>query len=88
MSGQAERELEIELVVDTQRPELLNGSLTGGCTGIILMRLMDDAAIRSVQKILLCAGISADAAQLCRVPPGVFTAFNRISGGSLAGRVF
>lgn len=52
------------------------------------MRLMDDSGVREVQKILMRAGISADANQLCQQPPGVFTGFNRISGASLAGRVF
>jgi hypothetical protein len=34
------------------------------------------------------AGIVADAGQLCQVPPGSFTGFNRISGAALAGKVF
>lgn len=86
--AQAGRELEIELVCDTQRPELLNGSLTGNCTEIVVMRLMDDCSVREVQKILMRAGISADATALCQQPPGAFTGFNRISGASLSGRVF
>lgn len=86
--AQAGRELQIELVVDTQRPELLNGSLTGSCTEIVLMRLMDEAGVREMKKILLRAGIAADVDALCRQPPGSFVSFNRISGASLAGRVF
>ena len=86
--SQAGRELQIELVCDTQRPELLNGSLVGGCTEIVVMRLMDEAAAREMRKILMRAGISADVDKLCQQPPGSFVGFNRISGAQLAGRVF
>jgi hypothetical protein len=44
--------------------------------------------VREVQKILMRTGIAADASQLCQQPPGSFVGFNRISGASLAGRVF
>jgi hypothetical protein len=67
---------------------LLNGSLTVACTEIIVMRLMNPEGVRAVNKILLGAGIMADAGQLCQQPPGSFVGFNRISGASLAGRVF
>ena len=86
--AQAGREIGIELVLDTQRPELLNGSLTGACTEIIAMRLMNPEGVRALGKILMGAGIMADAGQLCQQPPGSFVGFNRISGASLAGRVF
>ena len=86
--AQAGRELGIELVLDTQRPELLNGSLTGACTEIIAMRLMNPEGVRALGKILMGAGIMADAGQLCQQPPGSFVGFNRISGASLSGRVF
>jgi hypothetical protein len=86
--AQAGRELGIELVLDTQRPELLNGSLTGACTEIVAMRLMNPEGVRALGKILMGAGIMADAGQLCRQPLGSFVGFNRISGASLAGKVF
>ena len=86
--AQAGRELGIELVLDTQRPELLNGSLTGACTEIVVMRMMNPDGVRALNKILLGAGIVADADKLCQQPPGSFVGFNRISGSSLAGRVF
>ena len=86
--AQAGREVGVELVLDTQQPELLNGSVTGACTEIVVMRLMNPDGVRAVNKILLGAGIVAAADQLCQQPPGSFVGFNRISGGSLAGRVF
>ena len=48
--SQADRELEIEPVCETQRPELLNGSLTGNCTEIVVMRLMDDGGVRGAKR--------------------------------------
>lgn len=86
--SQAGRELGIELVCDTQQPELLNGSLLGGCTEIVTFRLMGPRSVRALKNILLLAGISADADALCTQPMGRFTGFNRISGASLAGKVF
>jgi hypothetical protein len=52
------------------------------------MRLMGPDGVRAIGKILRGAGIVADAGQLCQVPPGTFTGFNRISGAALAGKVF
>lgn len=86
--AQAGRELQIELVCDTQRPELLNGSLTGACTEIVCMRLMNPDGVRALGKILTGAGIMADTGKLSQQPPGAFVSFNRISGGELAGKVF
>lgn len=86
--AQAGRELGVELVCDTQRPELLNGSLTGAATEMVCFRQMSPAAWRVTEKLLWETGNAFDPAQLRALPPGSFVSFNRISGGALAGRVF
>ena len=52
------------------------------------MRLMNPEGVRVLNKILLGAGIVAEADKFCQPPPGSFVGFNRISGASRAGRVF
>jgi hypothetical protein len=87
--AQAGRELGIELVCDTSTPEKLNGSLTGACTEIVLFRLITPMSVKAMQNIFSYAGIAEDArAASCAVPLGSFKGWNRISGGSLGGRVF
>lgn len=86
--AQAGRELNVELILDTQRPELLNGSLTASITEIVLFRQMSPDARRATERLLLETGAVFDAEQLRALPLGSFVGFNRISGASLAGRVF
>jgi hypothetical protein len=87
--AQAGRELGIELVCDTSTPEKLNGSLTGACTEIVLFRLMTPMSVKAMQNIFSYAGIAEDArAACCALPLGSFKGWNRISGGSLGGKVF
>ncbi|MDD5140242.1 MAG: hypothetical protein PHY43_08300 [Verrucomicrobiales bacterium] len=49
---------------------------------------MSPQGVRALKNILTGAGISADVDALACQPMGSFTGFNRISGASLAGRVF
>ena len=86
--AQAGRELNVEIIVDTQRPEMLNGSLTASLTEIILFRQMSPDARRATEKLLLETGAGFDAEQLRSLPLGSFVGFNRLSGASLAGKVF
>jgi hypothetical protein len=86
--SQAGRELGIELVTDTQHPERLNPSLTGAATEIVTFRLQDRASLRNLEGILSASGISADVSQVSALPLGAFVAWNRLSGGTLNGRVF
>jgi hypothetical protein len=86
--AQAGRELIVELIVDTQRPEMLNGSLTASLTEIILFRQMSPDARRATEKLLMETGAAFDAEQLRALPLGSFVGFNRLSGASLAGRFF
>lgn len=85
---QAGRELGIECIVDTQRPERLNGSITGAVTELVVFRQMGREAIRATEAMLYDAGLSPDRAALAALPLGSFVGFNRLSGGSLTGSVF
>ena len=86
--AQAGRELNVELVVDTQRPELLNASLTGAVTELVCFRLMSSEALRAVEKLWRDAGITAARESVAGLPLGSFAAWNRLSGGSLSGRLW
>jgi hypothetical protein len=85
---QAGRELGIECVVDTQRPEKLNGSIVGALTELVCFRQMSGEAMKATERMLYDAGIVPDRAALTALPLGSFIGFNRLSGGRLAGRVF
>lgn len=82
------RELAIELVCDTQKPELLNASLPGAATEIVVFKPSAPEARRVTEKLLWETGVEFDGEQLCQLPLGSFVGFNRLSGASLAGRVF
>ena len=86
--AQAGRELHVELILDTQRPEMLNGSLTASVTEIVLFRQMSPDARRATEKLLWETGAAFDPEQLRALPLGSFVGFNRLSGASLAGKVF
>lgn len=86
--AQAGRELNAELVVDTQRPEMVNGSITGAATEIVCFKLIQSDALKAVEKLLQDAGINGAREEIAALPLGSFVAWNRLSGGRLAGRVF
>ena len=88
MLAQAGRELHVELIVDTQRPEMLNGSIVGAATEIICFRQMSPAAMRVTENLLRDTGNEFDPAQLRALPLGSFVGFNRLSGASLSGKIF
>ena len=82
------RVVDVELVRDTQRPELLNASIVGALTEIVCFRLMSGDALRAVEKMLADSGIVCGRQTVAALPLGSFLARNRLSGGSLAGRMF
>jgi len=86
--AQAGRELNVELIVDTQRPEQVNASITGGATELVCFKLMSDQALRAVEKLWRDSSIMAARETVAALPLGTFTAWNRLSGGSLSGRLF
>ncbi|MCW5554473.1 MAG: hypothetical protein KIS67_20235 [Verrucomicrobiae bacterium] len=86
--AQAGRELNVELVLDTQRPEALNPSITGQSTELVCFRLMSHEALRAVEKLWRDCGVVCTRERVASLPLGSFLAWNRLSGGSLSGRVF
>jgi hypothetical protein len=85
---QAGRELNVELVLDTQRPEAINPGIIGQATELVCFRLMSAEALRAVEKLWRDSGITATRDQIVGLPLGSFVAWNRLSGGTLTGRVF
>lgn len=79
---QAGRELHIETVFDTQRPELVNPAITGAATELICFKLLSPEALREAGKL------GADRERVAALPLGSFIAYNRLTGGELAGKVF
>ena len=77
------RELGIQTLIDTQHPSLLNSAITGASTELVCFKLIDDDDLREVRRMR-----PADPAAVSALPLGSFLAYNRLSGGSLAGRVF
>ncbi|MCU0783717.1 MAG: KAP family NTPase [Verrucomicrobia bacterium] len=86
--AQAGRELNVELIVDTQRPELVNGSITGAATELVCFKLIAGEALRAVEKLWADAGVACDRGKISALSLGQFLALNRLTGGTLAGRVF
>jgi len=82
MLAQAGRELGIELVLDTQRPETLNPSVTGAITELVCFKLTSPEALRTVRDL------GADREAVAALPLGSFISYNRLSGATLTGRVF
>jgi len=82
MLAQAGRELGVELVLDTQRPEKLNPSLTGAITELVCFKLASREALKAVGDM----GADRDAVE--SLPLGSFIAYNRLTGGTVRGRVF
>ena len=86
--AQAGRELHVELIADTQRPELLNGSLVGAATELVAFKLQSGEGLRALEKMWADSGIVPARAQVASLPLGSFIGWNRMSGASLAGKVF
>ena len=80
--AQTGREENIELVTATQLPHKVNASITGQSTELVCFRLSEPLALARV------AELGADRAVVASLPLGSFVSVNRLSGGSLAGRMF
>lgn len=80
--AQCGREENIELVTCTQRPELVNASITGSATELVCFRLDEPDALRTVRKL------GADPEAVAALPLGAYIARNRLSGGILSGKMF
>lgn len=82
MLAQDGRQDEVELIVDTQRPELINPSVTGACTELVCFKLASPEALRTVRGL----GMDADAVQ--KLPLGRFISLDRLRGGISEGSPF
>jgi len=80
--AQAGRELGTHLIVDTQRPEQVNPSITGASTELVCFKLISPESLRAVGKL------GAEIPVVQALPVGTFKSYNRLSGGTLSGRVF
>jgi len=73
------RELNVHLIVDTQRPELANPSVLGQCTELVCFTLLPsgqpDCPVKTV------ARLGADPDVVKALPFGKFIAYNRLPGG-------
>ncbi len=78
LMAQVGRELGIELVFDTQKPELLNGSLNGAVTELVCFLQVSAAALRATENALRDSGNDYDAAQMRGLPLETFVGFNRL----------
>jgi len=83
---QAGRELNLHVIVDTQRPEMINASITGAATELVCFKLLPaaygDCPLKAVGKM------GMDPARVSALPLGSFVARNQMTGGMLAGKVF
>jgi len=82
------RELNPRLIVDTQRPELVNPSVTGQCTGLVCLKLLpsgqSDCPVKTVSRL------GADPRLVQQLPLGSFIGYNRLEVPftMLRGRLF
>jgi hypothetical protein len=80
------RQDEVEVIVDTQRPELINESIMGNCTELVCFRLQGLDALRTVGKY------GMDEQKVANLPIGYlksrFIALNRLTGATLEGNPF
>ena len=62
--------------------ELVNASVTGSCTEMVCFKLNPPDGLRTVRKL------GATPEVVAALPLGSFISYNRLSGGTLAGRMF
>ncbi len=60
----------------------------GAATELVCFKLMNGNALRAVEKLWQDSGIVAARESATSLSPVNFRAWNRLTGGSLAGRVF
>jgi hypothetical protein len=76
------RELNTHVIMDTQRPEMVNPSIIGSATELVCFKLLSPEALRTVDKL------GADREKVAALPLGSFASYNRLTGGTLAGKLF
>jgi hypothetical protein len=79
---QAGRERGVQLFTATQEPHRVNSSIVGQTAELVCFRLQEPKAWQCVKDL------SADVDQVRELPLGSFVAYNRLSGGTLEGKLF
>ena len=79
---QAGREQGVQLLTATQEPHRVNSSIVGQCSELVCFRLQEPKAWACIDDL------GADSKKIAALPLGSFVAYNRLSGGTLEGRVF
>lgn len=79
---QTGREENLELVTATQLPHKVNASITGQSTELVCFRLSEPLALNRVKELGAAPDVCAAA------PLGQFVSYNRLSSGTITGRVF
>jgi len=72
----------LEMVVATQVPQKMNGSIIGSSTELVCFRLGEECALDKVEEL------GADREAVQALPLGSFIAWNRLSGSRLDGKLF
>ena len=72
----------LEMLTATQLPHEIHASITGQSTELVCFRLDEALALDKVEEL------GADRAAVQSLPLGSFMAWNRLSRGRLAGKVF
>lgn len=76
------RKLGLEMMFATQRPNKLNGSITGEVTELVCFRLQESNALATL------AELGADLDRVRALPLGSFVSFDCLTRGTASGRVF
>jgi hypothetical protein len=80
------RELNTHVICDTQHPERVNESVLGASTELVCFKLLGPRS----DALATIAKLGADGSKIGSVdfPKGSFIAYNRLTGGQLAGKMF
>lgn len=79
---QAGREHGIQLLLDTQEPHRINSSVLGQTTELVCFRLQEPKSLECIREL------GGDVDKVRSLPLGQFLSLNRLSGGTLTGRLF
>lgn len=82
MVAQTGRAENLELMVASQMPHKIHSSISGQATELVCFRLQERLALQAV------ADLEGDPAIVSQLAPGRFVSWNRLSGDSLAWKVF
>jgi len=72
----------VQLFTATQEPHRVNSSIVGQAPELVCFRLQEPKAWACIKDL------GADADQVAALPMGSFVSYNRLSGGTLAGKLF